>query len=56
MSNDEDEIAGQRDEIIKRMIGMPPKAHTEEPKRRGTPSPEVHQLPKRRTNKKRSKA
>ncbi len=49
----DDLIARQRDEVIKRMIATPPKTHKEEPKRRPTPSPHVRQLPKRRTNKKR---
>lgn len=50
------EIDRQRDETIKRMIATPPKALKDEPKRRKTPSPEVRQLPKRRTKKKRDKA
>jgi hypothetical protein len=54
--SDKDDIARQRDEVIRRMIATPPKAHKSEPKRRLTPSPEVRQLPKRRTNKKRDKA
>jgi hypothetical protein len=52
----EDDIARERDEVIKRMIATPPKTHKSEPKRRLTPSPEVRRLPKRRTNKKRDKA
>jgi hypothetical protein len=55
-NSSDDEIARQRDETIKRMIATPPKTHKDEPKRRPTPSPEVRQLPKRRTNKKRDKA
>lgn len=54
--SDENDTARQRDEVIKRMIATPPKAHKDQPKRRPTPSPEVRQLPKRRTNKKRDKA
>jgi len=49
----DDDIDQQRDEVIKRMIATPPKAHKDEPKRRATPSPEVRQLPKRRTNRNR---
>lgn len=57
MADDPDgEVARQRDETIKRMIATPPKTHKEEPKRRLTPSPEVRQLPKRRSNKKRDQA
>ena len=53
----EDEINRQReDEVMKRLIATPPKALKDEPKRRGAASPEVRQLPKRRTNKKRDKA
>jgi hypothetical protein len=53
---DEKAVARQRDEVIKRMIATPPKTHKQEPKRRPTPSPDVRQLPKHRTNKKRDKA
>lgn len=56
MDRDEDEVARARDEVIRRLHAMPPKRHKDEPKRRLTPSPEVRQLPKRRTNKKRDKA
>jgi hypothetical protein len=51
---EDDDIDQRRDEVIKRMINMPPKPHKSVPKRR--PSPEVRQLPKRRTNRKRDKA
>lgn len=53
-NGDDEDVAQRRDEVIKRMIATPPKTHKEEPKRRPTPSPEVRQLPKRRSNKKRS--
>lgn len=52
----DDEVARQRDEVIKRLIATPPKALKDESKRRPTRSPEVRQLPKRRTNKKRQEA
>lgn len=55
MAQDEDDIARERDEVIRRLHAMPPKRHKDEPKRRLTPSPEVRQQPKRRTNKKRVK-
>jgi hypothetical protein len=50
------DIARRRDETIKRMIATPPRSQKAEPKRRKPPSPEVRQLPKHRTNKKRDKA
>jgi hypothetical protein len=54
--SDPEETARRRDEVIKRMIAMPPKTHKSEPKRRPVRSLRVKQLPKHRTNKKRSKA
>lgn len=54
--SDDEKAARQRDEVIKRMIAMPPKTHAEEPKRRKATPPEVRQLSKKRTNKKRDKA
>lgn len=50
---EEDEIARQRDDVIKRMIATPPTPHKKEAKRRLVPDPAVRQLPKRRTNKRR---
>ncbi|HEX8901248.1 hypothetical protein [Vitreimonas sp.] len=35
----DDEIERQRDEVMRRMIDMPPKAHKDEPKRRASPEP-----------------
>lgn len=53
----EDEgIDRQRDEVMKRLIAMPPKSLKEEPKRRPVKASGVTQLPKKRTNKKRDKA
>jgi len=51
-----DPIATQRDDVMRRLIATPPKALKDEPKRRPVRAPEVTQLPKRRTNKKRDKA
>jgi hypothetical protein len=52
----EDDIARQRDAVIKRMIATPPTPHNKEAKRRPSGIPGATQLPKRRTNKKRDKA
>jgi hypothetical protein len=52
----DDDIARQRDDVIKRMIATPPKRLKDEPKRRPSGIPGTKQLPKRRTNKKRDKA
>lgn len=52
----DDKISKQRDEVLRRMIAMPPRAHKDEPRRRLTASPKVRKLAKRRTNKKRDKA
>lgn len=38
MSTD-DEVAAERDEVMRRMIATPPKAHKDEPKRRPSPEP-----------------
>lgn len=39
MSKPTKDIEAQRDEIVRRMIATPPKAHKEEPKRRPSPEP-----------------
>ena len=54
--SDKDRVSRERDDVIKRMIATPPKRLKDEPKRRPTRSPDVKQLPKRRTNKKRDQA
>ncbi len=36
---DKADIAARRDEVLRRMISTPPKAHKEEPKRRAPPEP-----------------
>lgn len=55
-SQDEDDVARQRDDVIKRLIATPPKGHKDEPKRRPSGVPGAKQLPKHRTNRKRDKA
>lgn len=60
MANDNErspqETASFRNETIKRLIGTPPEAQKDEPKRRPSGIPGAKQLPKHRTNKKRDKA
>jgi hypothetical protein len=52
----DDDLSKRRDEVIKRMIATPPKAHKDEPSRKPKPTPIGTLIAKASANKKRDKA